>query len=116
MRDALEWTVNEVLEYTGLLVVTQGEHGLNVQTNEQSIVVNAVTADKLVNPTGAGDALRAGFVTGLAKGWSVQDAARLGAAMASFVVEQEGPQLESFNVKDLYERAEGAYGEVLPKL
>ena len=116
LRDALEWTVNEVLEYTGLLVVTQGEHGLNVQTNGQSIVVNAVTADKLVNPTGAGDALRAGFVTGLAKGWSVQDAARLGAALSSFVVEQEGPQLESFNVKDLYERAEGAYGEALPKL
>ncbi len=116
LRDALKWTVNEVLEYTGLLVVTQGEHGLNVQTNEQSVVVKAVTADKLVNPTGAGDALRAGFVTGLAKGWDVQDAARLGAALASFVVEQEGPQLESFDIKKLYEKAEGVYGEALPKL
>lgn len=116
LRDALEWTVNEVMEYTGILIVTQGEHGLNVQTAEQSVVVKAVPAKKLVNPTGAGDALRAGFVTGLAKGWSVQDSARLGAALSSFVVEQEGPQLESFNIKDLYERAEGAYGEALPEL
>ena len=104
------------MEYTGLLVVTQGEHGLNIQTNEQSIVVGAVPADTFVNPTGAGDALRAGFVTGIAKGWEVRDAARLGAALASFVVEQEGTQLEDFHMNKLYERAQKAYGEALPRL
>ncbi len=116
LRDALEWTVNEVMEYTGLLVVTQGEHGLNVQTNEQSIVVNAAPPERLVNPTGAGDALRAGFVTGLAKGWEIEDAARLGAALASFVVEQEGTQLEDFHMDRLYERAQKAYGKGVPVL
>lgn len=116
LKDALAWTINEVMEYTGLLVVTQGEHGLNVQTNEQSIVVNAVPAEKFVNPTGAGDALRAGFATGLAKGWEVEQAARLGAALASFVVEQEGTQLESFKIDELYARAEKSYGEELPRL
>lgn len=116
LREALGWTVNEVMAYTGLLVVTQGENGLNVQTMEESLVVPAVKAEKLVNPTGAGDALRAGFMTGLAHGWSVRDAARLGAALASFVVEQEGTQLESFRLDRLYERAEKAYGEKLPIL
>ena len=116
LKEALEWTVNEVLEYTGLLVVTHGEHGLNVQTTEQSMQVKAVPSKKLINPTGAGDALRAGFVTGLGMGWDIRDAARLGAAIASFVVEQEGTQLEHFDLRKLRERAEAAYGESLPKL
>jgi len=116
LRGALEWTVNEVLEYTGLLVVTHGEHGLNIQTTEQSVQIKAVPADKFVNPTGAGDALRAGLVTGLGLGWDIEDAARLGAALASFVVEQEGTQLEQFDLKKLYERAEKAYGQKLPKI
>jgi len=114
LRDALEWSVNEVMEYTGLLVVTQGEHGLNVQTAEQSVQIASVPAEKLVNPTGAGDALRAGLVTGLGLGWDVRDAARLGAALASFVVEQEGTQLEHFDLQTLYARAGDAYGEALP--
>ncbi|HLC76173.1 MAG TPA: carbohydrate kinase family protein [Candidatus Peribacterales bacterium] len=116
LRDVLEWTVNEVMEYTGLLIVSQGEHGLNVQTTEQSIQIPATEAEKLVNPTGAGDALRAGFVTGLGLGWEIRDCARLGAALASFVVEQEGTQLEHFDIKKLYERAAKAYGEALPMM
>ena len=98
LSDALNWSVDEVLQYTGFLVVTHGEHGLGIQTREESIVIEAVPAAKLVNPTGAGDALRAGLVTGLAYGWEPRDAGRLGAALASFVVEEEGTQLEKFKI------------------
>lgn len=116
LRNALGWDAKEVLEHTPLLVITHGEHGLALQTKEESIVVKAVPAPKLVNPTGAGDALRAGLVTGLALKWDIRDAARLGAALASFVVAIEGTQLSDFHLDDLYERAEQAYGEKLPAL
>ena len=55
-------------------------------------------------------------MTGLGLGWDIEDAARLGAALASFVVEQEGTQLEQFDLQKLYERAEKAYGKKLPKI
>jgi adenosine kinase len=116
LSDVLAWDASEVLEYTDLLVVTHGEHGFALQTKEESIVIDAVPAKKLVNPTGAGDAFRAGLLTGLAHGWDTQDAGKLGAALASFVVEIEGTQLEEFHLDDLYERAEKAYGEGLPEL
>ena len=116
LRDALGWDANEVLHHTSLLVVTHGEHGLALQTPEESIVIEGVPAPKLVNPTGAGDALRAGLATGLTLGWNVRDAARLGAALASFVVEIEGTQLADFHLDNLYERAEATYGESLPTL
>lgn len=116
LSDALAWNATEVLEHIDLLVVTHGEHGFALQTREESIVLEAVPAPKLINPTGAGDAFRAGLTTGLALGWDIRDAGKLGAALASFVVEIEGTQLESFNLEELYARAEAAYGEKLPGL
>ena len=116
LSDALAWSADEVLESTELLVVTHGEHGFALQTKEESIVMDAVPAPKLVNPTGAGDAFRAGLVTGLALEWDIRDAGKLGAALASFVVEIEGTQLERFHMDDLYARAEAAYGGRLPPM
>ncbi len=114
--DSLEWTQSDVLEHAGFIVVTHGEHGVGIQTQDESIVVEAVPTKKLVNPTGAGDAFRAGFVTGLSKGWDIKEAGRLGATIASFVVECEGTQLEEFLLDDLYERAEKTYGQKLSSL
>lgn len=116
LSEALAWDATETLERIDLLVVTHGEHGFALQTKEESIVMDAVPAPRLVNPTGAGDAFRAGLATGLALGWDVRDAGKLGAALASFVVEIEGTQLESFNLDELFVRAKAAYGESLPAL
>ena len=116
LRNALGWDASEVLEHTPLLVITHGEHGLALQTRDESIVIKAVPTQKLVNPTGAGDALRAGLSTGIALGWDIRQSAKLGAALASFVVEIEGTQLSDFRLDDLYARAESTYGERLPEL
>jgi adenosine kinase len=116
LRETLGWSAEETLRYSGILVVTHGEHGVNIQTPEESIQVPAVPAAKLMNPTGAGDAFRAGFLTGLGHGWELTHAARLGAALASFVVECEGPQMEEFEKGEMEVRAEKAYGEELPTL
>lgn len=112
LRDTLGWT-EEAIDYPGILVVTHGEHGVKIRTPEESIEIPVVPAEKLVNPTGAGDAFRAGFITGLGHRWELADAARLGAAIASFAVESEGPQMEGFDFEAMQERAEKAYGKKL---
>ena len=116
LSEALRWNAEEVLNFTDLLVITHGEHGFALQTKKESIVLDAVPAPKLLNPTGAGDAFRAGLVTGLALDWDLRDAGRLGAALASFVVEIEGTQMEEFSLEEMYQRAQKAYGEELPAL
>ena len=116
LSNALGWLPEDAIDYTGFIIVTHGEHGLSIQTGEESIVIEAVPTDNLVNPTGAGDALRAGLVTGMGLGWDIRDAARMGAAIASFAVESASPQMEEFDIKKMYERAEKAYGKALPAL
>lgn len=124
--NAFEWSslsqklgtsVDAFLKLNPLLIVTQGEEGLTIHSRKDGTkVLRACKPEKLVNPTGAGDAMRAGILTGLSGGWTVEQSAQLGASIASFVVEQEGTLLDSLDLNEILGRAEVTYGEVLPEL
>ena len=105
-----------ILEHTPLLIVTRGEKGLHMHDQEGVIDIPACTPRKFINPTGAGDALRAGMLTGMAAGWDLKHCGRLGAAMGSFAVEQEGTLLDHLDAEGVMARAEKTYGEKLPTL
>ncbi len=123
--NAYEWSLlsektglstDGVLKHAEYLIVTHGGEGLTVFTRVGEHVLPACTIEKLVNPTGAGDALRGGILTGLALGWTLPQSCQLGAAVASFVVEQEGTLLDALDLDEVFSRAEAAYGEKLPRL
>lgn len=110
-------SVDDVLKVNPLLIVTQGEKGVTIHSNKEgTIELQACKPEKVVNPTGAGDALRAGLLTGLSKGWTLKQCGMLGASLASFVVEQEGTLIDFLDVNDVMERAERSYGEKLPEI
>lgn len=109
------WDASEILKVCPLIVITLGEQGLTLHTADDTIVVHACKPDRVLNPTGAGDALRSGLLIGLANGWSLQDTGRLGAAMGSFVVEQVGTLIDHLDKEDVRARVLENYGEELPK-
>ncbi|WP_274423649.1 adenosine kinase [Chelativorans sp. YIM 93263] len=76
-------------------VVTRSEHGSIVATREETVAVNPVQVDDIVDSTGAGDLYAAGFLFGLAHGRSLTDCGRLGSLAASKVIEQIGPRLQT---------------------
>lgn len=113
--DRTKLTVDTFLQVNPLLVITEAEEGMTIHSRTEGIVkVKACSVENVLNPTGAGDALRAGFMTGLASGWSLEQCGRVGATLASFVVEQEGTLLSDITVEDLQSRAMQTYGEELP--
>ncbi len=116
LADTLKLSTEEILKHTPFLIVTHGEEGLTLTTKKKSEVIPACPAERLVNPTGAGDALRAGLLTGLAAKWPLRECARLGASVASFVVEHEGTLLDYLDINDVLTRAELTYGERLPEI
>jgi adenosine kinase len=77
-----------------VLITTYGKEGSTIQGNqvESPIKVPAAHPDQVVDPTGAGDAYRAGFLYGYLRQWELAKCGRLGATVASFVVEQHGTQ------------------------
>lgn len=110
------FSTEAILSETHLLIITHGDEGLSMYTPKETIVLPACKAEKVVNPTGAGDALRSGILAGLAAKWPLRACGQLGAALASFCVEQEGTLMDRLDLEDLYARAEGTYGERLPPL
>lgn len=82
----------ELLELTDALVLTRGEECSLVYTQEARWKVPAVPPQELVDIIGAGDAYRAGFYAGLQRELELPLCALLGASVASFCLQAEGPQ------------------------
>jgi adenosine kinase len=99
-----------ILKLTPHLITTRGEQGSRLQTDRDVDEVPAVPARQVLDPTGAGDAYRAGLLTGLAQGRGWPEAARLGTVLASFAVEQQGTQEHRLEVPEFWERYHANFG------
>ena len=93
-----------LLKLAGIIIVTQGESGSIVFTQDEEIKIPAVKPRKAVDPTGAGDAYRGGLISGLVQGKSIKDCAKMGSVCASFCVECYGTQEYRFSQEEFNER------------
>jgi adenosine kinase len=94
------------------IITTLGEKGSLLSTDDSSLPVPAATADNVVDPTGAGDAYRAGFLKGIVTGRDMETAAKIGAVTAAYAVEKYGTQEHSFTYKEFEERYRSNFGEL----
>ncbi len=104
----------ELLELTPTLIVTRGEAGSYLSTTGGRRQVPAVRPSQVQDPTGAGDAYRAGLLKGLALGLSLEESTCLGAVLASFCVEQQGTQEHRLEISQFWERYRDNFGAPPP--
>nr|WP_198429006.1 carbohydrate kinase family protein [Nocardia bovistercoris] len=101
----------EVAAKVGIRVTTLGANGvLIIDRDGTEIEVGVVPENEKVEPTGVGDAFRAGFLTGHTAGLSLERAAQLGSLIAVLVLETMGTQEWTLNKDDALERLAAAYG------
>ncbi|MDR2725733.1 MAG: carbohydrate kinase family protein [Candidatus Adiutrix sp.] len=94
------------------VIVTRGAEGSELMVpGRGSQHISPVPVRQAVNPTGAGDAYRAGFMTALARGEALVSACRLGSTVASFCVEVEGTQEQTFTIGEVLARHQAFYRE-----
>ncbi|MGY1807445.1 carbohydrate kinase family protein [Blastococcus sp. SYSU D00669] len=105
------WTLEEVLDRVGSWVTTRAAQGVLVRrAGEEPIAVAAVPETKPVEPTGGGDALRAGFIAGRTWGLSAERSAQLGSAIATEAVEVIGTQEYALDRRAFLARFAEAFG------
>jgi adenosine kinase len=92
------------------LIVTQGGDGSRVYAGKQVIDVPAVAASALVDPTGCGDAYRAGLLYGIAHGWEWERTGRLAATLGSIKIASRGGQNHRIDRDVVGERFHAAFG------
>jgi adenosine kinase len=99
----------EILGRTKGIITTLGEDGSVVITNDNEVKIPAVRVDRVLDPTGAGDAYRAGLIKGLATEKSLLDAARMGSVCASYAVECYGTQEHQFSQEAFWARYQARF-------
>jgi adenosine kinase len=86
------------------IIITYGGYGSAVQVGNSVKKIPAIKPKKIVDPTGAGDAYRAGFLKGLFQGEDLEKCCYMGAVVASFVVEHSGTQEHKFTIEEFKDR------------
>jgi nucleoside kinase len=81
-----------LLRFVSVVVATRGSKGSTVYARDGRIAVPRVRPSRVVDVTGAGDAYRAGFYAGLSRNLDLRRCGILGSTVASFVIEEKGPQ------------------------
>ena len=95
---------SEILEKIETLIVTFGAKGSHIFSDKETIEISAVQPNKLVDPTGCGDAYRAGILKGIIEGYDWQTAGRLASLLATYCIEQPGTQNHTFTLEELKKR------------
>lgn len=100
----------EILQLTKTIVTTLGDQGAKYLDNQgNETYVSAVKVSKAVDPTGAGDAFRAGILKGLVMDKALAEGVKMGATCASFCVERRGTQAHTFTSEEFWERYRKQY-------
>ncbi|RCV54131.1 carbohydrate kinase family protein [Marinitenerispora sediminis] len=107
-----KWSEAEVLERVGVRITTLGGKGVRIErAGEPPLHVPAAAVKtKIVDPTGVGDAFRAGFLAGLSWNLTLERCAQLGNSVAAHSLEVDGPQEYHLTRATLLERIEISYG------
>ncbi len=99
---------------TGGMIITHGGEGSELHHNGEIVPIPAVKAEKIADPTGCGDAFRAGLLFGLERGWNPETACRLGSLLGSIKIGHSGPQHHDFTPASIRSRYAEAFAENLP--
>jgi adenosine kinase len=106
------WSAQEVLERVGTRVTTLGANGVRIEVQGQDLIhVPTPKETHKADPTGVGDAFRAGFLAGLAWGLPLQRCAQVGSLLATYVIESVGTQEYELARQAFLVRVREAYGQ-----
>ena len=99
-----------MLELTEMVVTTLGRHGSRITTRQGTVDIPAAPSDHEVDPTGCGDAYRAGLVAGLLRGLPPYKAGCIASLAATYAVEHVGTIEHSYTREEFAERHRLSFG------
>lgn len=103
----------DILKKTEVLITTLGEKGSLIETKNKKLKIPAAKPYKVVDPTGAGDAYRAGFLAGMLRGFDLGSCGKIGSVAAVYAVERYGTQEHSYKMDDFTKRFKNNYNKDL---
>jgi adenosine kinase len=103
-------TVAEVASQVEALIVTKGAEGSIIYAEGRTMAIPAAKPKAVVDPTGCGDAYRAGLIHGLLRGLDWETIGRTASLMGAIKIESRGPQNHRFTPTDFDQRFRDNFG------
>jgi adenosine kinase len=109
--DRTGWSLAELAERVDALIVTLGGEGSVIHAGDATYTIPPVRPRSVVDPTGCGDAYRAGLLYGIAQRWDWSTTGNLASVMGSLKIESRGGQNHAVDRNAIAERYREAFGE-----
>jgi adenosine kinase len=106
-------TLEELAREVKALIVTLGANGSDIYADGRRIAIQSVPPEAMVDPTGCGDAYRAGLLYGIGQGWGWEKTGRLASLMGSIKIAHRGGQNHKPSRDHIATRFQQAFGETL---
>jgi adenosine kinase len=109
IRRKLKWTTKRLFGKINTLIITKSGEGSEIYVGGKRTAIKAVKVKKVLDPTGAGDAYRAGLIKGLISDLPLEESAKLASAVAGYAVESYGTQNHRFTWRELKQKFKDNY-------
>lgn len=110
IRRKVGWSNLDILKKVETIITTKGALGSEILTKSSRLLIPPVKTKKIVDPTGAGDAYRAGIIKGILNNWGWRKSGQVASLAAVYAVEHYGTQEHHYSSKDFIKRYEDNFG------
>lgn len=111
--DKLKINLAALIRMVEILVITKGDRGSEIYQGNKKITIKSAKPKNTSDPTGAGDAYRAGLIKGLISGYNLKTCGQLAALAAVYTVEKFGTQTHKFTLAEFKKRYQKNFREKL---
>jgi adenosine kinase len=113
LSERTRWSLEEIAGRVRALIVTRGAEGSWIFADGKKLEIPATSAARIADPTGCGDAYRAGLLYGLARDIDWETTGRIAALLAAIKIEQHGTQQHRCGRQEIHDRFRSAFGYAL---
>jgi adenosine kinase len=110
LKDRTGWTEQDITSRVDALIITLGGKGSEIHTKDNTYTIPAAKPKSVEDPTGCGDAYRAGLLYGLLNKLDWETTGRIASLMGSIKIEHQGPQNHKFTLEQFKKRYKAAFG------
>jgi len=113
MQDKTKLSAQQIAQQVKALIVTRGAEGSTIHAQGREFVIPTAKPQAVVDPTGCGDAYRAGLIHGLLRGLDWETTGRIASLMGSIKIESRGTQNHKFTAAEFARRYQASFGKPL---
>lgn len=109
LKDKTSLSKEEIMSQVDALIITKGGEGSEIHTQEKTYIIPSAKVQKTLDPTGCGDAYRAGLLFGLMNGLDWQTTGQLAGLLGAIKIEHLGTQNHTFDIASIKEKYQEQY-------